>query len=121
VIEHPSVWPGHHAPLGARVHPTAACEATNFAVWAPDASGVDLCLFDDEGSEERLRLTEQSLGVWHGRVPGVGHGQRYGFRAHGPWDPAHGARFNPNKLLLDPRLRAVRAALGGGGRGVRLG
>jgi glycogen debranching enzyme GlgX len=110
VIEQPSVWPGHHAPLGARVHPEATGEATNFAVWAPEATGVDLCLFDDGGpggTEERLRLTERSLGVWHGRVPGVGHGQRYGFRAHGPWDPAQGARFNPNKLLLDPYARAV--------------
>ncbi|MGH3318473.1 MAG: hypothetical protein ACRDO0_20185, partial [Nocardioidaceae bacterium] len=60
MIEQPSVWPGHHAPLGARVHPEATGEAANFAVWAPEATGVDLCLFDDEGTEERLRLTEQS-------------------------------------------------------------
>jgi isoamylase len=99
----PRVWPGHPAPLGAEVHE----DATNFAVWAPQASRVELCLFDDGDAETRLPLTERSLGVWHGRVPGVGAGQRYGFRAHGRWDPERGARFNPAKLLLDPYARAV--------------
>jgi isoamylase len=103
VIHQTPVWPGHHAPLGA----TVLDDATNFAVWAPEATRVELCLFDDAGDETRLPLTERSLGVWHGRVPGVGHGQRYGFRAHGPWDPHRGARFNPAKLLLDPYARAV--------------
>jgi glycogen debranching enzyme GlgX len=103
VIEQPQVWPGHHAPLGA----TVLGDATNFAVWAPEATRMELCLFDDTGVERQLALTERSLGVWHGRVPGVGHGQRYGFRAHGRWDPQHGARFNPAKLLLDPYARAV--------------
>jgi glycogen debranching enzyme GlgX len=97
------VWPGQHAPLGA----TVLDDATNFAVWAPRASRVELCLFDDSGAENRLALTERSLGVWHGRVPGVGHGRRYGFRARGRWDPHAGARFNPAKLLLDPYARAV--------------
>ena len=104
--EQPAVWPGRHEPLGA----TVLDGATNFAVWAPDATRVELCLFDEAGAETRLALTERTLGVWHGRVPGVGAGQRYGFRAHGRWDPAQGARFNPAKLLLDPYARAVSGA-----------
>jgi glycogen operon protein len=97
------VWPGSHHQLGA----TWAAEATNFAVWAPRASAAWICLFDDDGVETRLRLTEHTLGVWHGAVPGVAVGQRYGFRADGPWDPAQGLRFNPAKLLLDPYARAI--------------
>jgi glycogen operon protein len=107
MMEQPAVWPGHHAPLGATVHRQAGHDATNFALWAPQATGVDLCLFDDAGTETRLSLTERSLGVWHGRVPGVGPGRLYGFRAHGPWAPYQGTRFNPAKLLLDPYARAV--------------
>jgi glycogen debranching enzyme GlgX len=103
MIEPPPVWPGHHAPLGA----TVLGDVTNFAVWAPEATRMELCLFGETGAETRLGLTERTLGFWHGRVPGVGHGQRYGFRAHGRWDPYQGARFNPAKLLLDPYARAV--------------
>jgi pullulanase/glycogen debranching enzyme len=72
VIEQPQVWPGHHAPLGA----TVLGDATNFAVWAPEATRMELCLFDDTGVERQLALTERSLGVWHGRGGGVGSGQR---------------------------------------------
>jgi isoamylase len=100
------VWPGHHAPLGA----TVVGDATNFAVWAPEARGVELCLFDGRGHETRRWLSEQSLGVWHGQVPGVGDRQLYGFRAHGRWDPQQGLRFNPAKLLLDPYARAVHGS-----------
>ncbi|MGH3356752.1 MAG: glycogen debranching protein GlgX, partial [Nocardioidaceae bacterium] len=103
MIETPPVWPGHHAPLGAQVDGAA----TNFAVWSSDAVAVELCLFDGDGAERRLPLTERTLGVWHGKVPGVGPGQEYGFRAHGPWDPTRGLRFNPAKLLLDPYAHAV--------------
>jgi glycogen debranching enzyme GlgX len=103
MTDEPRVWPGRHAPLGAE----AGRAATNFAVWAPQATRMDLCLFDDADRETRLPLTEHTLGVWHGRVPGVGPGRRYGFRAHGPWDPDRGARFNPAKLLLDPYARAI--------------
>ncbi|MPZ61667.1 MAG: glycogen debranching protein GlgX [Propionibacteriales bacterium] len=99
----PPVWPGRHTPLGAYADGTA----TNFAVWTPDATGVELCLFDDHGHQTTLDLVERSHGVWYGRVPGVGHGQRYGFRVHGPWDPGRGHRFNPAKLLLDPYAGAV--------------
>jgi len=99
----PQLWPGRHTPLGATVEP----EGTNFAVWAPEATSVHLCLFDAAGRETRCRLDENTLGVWHGFVPGIGTGQRYGFRVDGPWEPARGHRFDPAKLLLDPYARAI--------------
>ncbi len=101
-----AVWPGRNWPLGA----TWGEESTNFAVHAPNATAVWLCLFDDEQRETRHALTERSLGIWHGALPGVRPGQQYGFRADGPWDPARGMRFNPHKLLLDPYARAVSGA-----------
>ncbi|WP_244246997.1 glycogen debranching protein GlgX [Nocardioides euryhalodurans] len=97
------LWPGFHQQLGA----TWAPEATNFAVWAPQATAAWVCVFDEEGTETSHRLTEHTLGVWHGKLPGVRVGQRYGFRTDGPWDPGHGLRFNPAKLLLDPYARAI--------------
>ncbi len=97
------MWPGFHQLLGATWTP----DSTNFAVWSPEATAMWVCLFDDDGDEVRHQLTEHTLGVWHGAVPGVRPGQRYGFRADGPWDPAHGRRFNPEKLLLDPYARAI--------------
>src|SRR5687767_12713801 len=97
------VWPGSHHRLGATWTP----EVTNFAVWAPRATALWVCLFDDEGAETRHRLTEHTLGVWHGGVPDVPVGQRYGFRADGPWEPTQGMPFNPAKLLLDPYARAI--------------
>ncbi|WP_084729988.1 glycogen debranching protein GlgX [Streptacidiphilus neutrinimicus] len=102
------VLPGSWQPLGARFHggPDGR-PGTNFAVWAGGAEGVELCLFDEEGEETRLPLREQTFQVWHGHVPGVGPGTRYGFRVHGRWDPWTGARWNPAKLLLDPYARAV--------------
>jgi isoamylase len=98
-----AVWPGSHEPRGATWSP----ESTNFAVFAPDATSVEVCLFDCDGRETRCRLPEQTLGVWHGAVPGVRVGQRYGFRADGPWSPAHGRVFNRAKLLVDPYARAI--------------
>ncbi|MEU7812469.1 glycogen debranching protein GlgX [Pseudonocardia sp. NPDC049154] len=95
------VLPGAVAPLGA----TVRAGGTNFAV-ASRADAVELCLFDG-ADERRLALTEYDAGVWHGFVPGVGPGQAYGFRAHGPYEPARGLRYNPAKLLLDPYARAV--------------
>ena len=100
------VWPGRNWPLGS----TWSEESTNFAVYAPAATSVLLCLFDGEGEEETEvchTLTERSLGIWHGALPGLARGQRYGFRADGPWDPEQGLRFNRDKLLLDPYARAV--------------
>ncbi|MER7751353.1 glycogen debranching protein GlgX [Kitasatospora sp. NPDC097643] len=101
-------WPGSWQPLGARYRTGQhGPRGTNFALWAAGAEAVDLCLFDDEGRESRHRLTEQDFQIWHGFLPGVGPGTRYGFRVHGRWDPWTGARWNPAKLLLDPYARAV--------------
>ncbi|MET9374363.1 glycogen debranching protein GlgX [Streptomyces sp. NPDC002992] len=104
----PVVWPGAPTPLGARcrVGPDGVT-GTNFALWAGGAEAVELCLFDADGAERRLPLTELTHEIWHGFVPGVEAGQRYGYRVHGRWDPWTGARWNPAKLLLDPYARAV--------------
>ncbi|MFE7790707.1 glycogen debranching protein GlgX [Streptomyces sp. NPDC057460] len=106
--QQPAVWPGAPMPLGARfrVGPDGVA-GTNFALWAGGAEAVVLCLFDEEGNETRLPLTELTHEVWHGFVPGVRPGQRYGYRVHGRWDPWTGARWNAAKLLLDPYARAV--------------
>ncbi|MCB0895813.1 MAG: glycogen debranching enzyme GlgX, partial [Nocardioidaceae bacterium] len=101
--ERSPVWPGRNWPLGS----TWSEESTNFAVHAPRATAAWVCLFDDDGEEHRHRLTEQALGIWHGALPDVRPGTRYGYRVAGPWDPSQGMRFNPNKLLLDPFARAV--------------
>jgi glycogen debranching enzyme GlgX len=98
-----AVWPGRNHPLGSSWSP----EATNFAVYAPNATSVWVCVFDDAGTESQHLLTEHSLGIWHGALPGVAVGTRYGFRADGPWQPGGGFRFNSNKLLLDPYAHAV--------------
>ncbi|HJZ25456.1 MAG TPA: glycogen debranching enzyme, partial [Streptosporangiaceae bacterium] len=95
--------PGRPAPLGA----TPRDGGTNFAVASGLAEAVDLCLFDEAGTETRVRLPEYDEGVWHGFLPGTGPGQAYGFRVHGPWNPGRGLRCNPAKLLLDPYARAV--------------
>jgi glycogen operon protein len=113
VDESVAVWPGRSWPLGA----TWSEEATNFAVYSPEATAVWVCLFDDTpdestgestgGVETRFQLTEHTLGIWHGALPGIPRGQRYGIRAEGPWDPERGLRFNAAKLLLDPYAKAV--------------
>ncbi len=100
------VWPGRGWPLGA----TWSEESTNFAVYAPEATQVWVCFFYDtpDGDlESQHLLTEHTLGVWHGAVPEVPVGQRYGIRADGPWEPRLGFRFNPAKLLIDPYAQAV--------------
>ena len=101
------LWPGHPAPLGA--HWDAAAQGVNFALFSEHADKVELCLFDVRGLREleRITLPERTDGVWHGFVPGIGPGQVYGYRVHGPYLPEQGQRFNPNKLLLDPYARAV--------------
>ena len=95
--------PGTPFPLGA----TARRDGTNFAVASSVADRVDLCLFDETGAEDRVSLRDFDAGVWHGFVPGVGAGQRYGYRVTGPYDPARGLRCNPAKLLLDPYAKAL--------------
>ncbi|MCX7620299.1 MAG: glycogen debranching protein GlgX [Acidimicrobiales bacterium] len=97
------LWPGQPFPLGATYDGTG----TNFSVFSEVAERVELCLFDADGTERRLTLPEVTAFIHHGYVPGVGPGQCYGFRVHGPWDPASGARCNPQKLLLDPYAKAV--------------
>ncbi|WP_179894742.1 glycogen debranching protein GlgX [Streptomyces sp. f150] len=109
----PAVWPGAPMPLGARfrVGPDGVA-GTNFALWAGGAEAVELCLFDERGVETRCPLTELTHEIWHGFVPGVRPGQRYGYRVHGRWDPWTGARWNAAKLLLDPYARAVDGTFG---------
>jgi isoamylase len=99
----PHLWPGSAYPLGA----TYDGSGTNFAVFSEIAERVELSLFDDTGVESRLALPERDAFVWHGYMPNVGPGQRYGFRVHGPYDPSQGHRCNPAKLLLDPYAKAV--------------
>jgi isoamylase len=96
-------WPGSPFPLGAQWDG----EGTNFAIWSTTATAVSVCLFDAAGQETRIPLADRTYHVWHGYVPGVGPGQRYGFRIDGPFDPVKGLFHNPNKLLLDPYARAI--------------
>lgn len=108
-----TVWPGSSEPLGARHHTGPdGVAGTNFALWAAGAEAVELCLFADDGTETRCPLPELTHEIWHGFVPGVPPGQRYGYRVHGRWDPWTGARWNPAKLLLDPYARAVDGEFG---------
>jgi isoamylase len=96
-------WPGNPFPLGA----TWDGEGTNFALWSTTASAVSVCLFDESGAERRVPLEETTYHVWHGYLPGVGPGQRYGYRLAGPYDPRRGFFHNPAKLLVDPYARAM--------------
>ncbi|MBY5162471.1 glycogen debranching protein GlgX [Salsipaludibacter albus] len=102
-MPHYEVWPGSAEPLGASYDGLG----TNFALYSETAEGVELCLFDDDGAETRLELTSFTNHRWHGYVPDVGPGTRYGYRVHGPWDLAAGDRCNPAKLLLDPYARGI--------------
>ncbi len=97
--------PGHPLPLGA----TPSQQGINFAIAAPSASKVELCLFDSTGQNEqqRLPLPECTDGIWHGLLPNARAGLIYGYRVHGPWAPHEGKRFNPAKLLLDPYAREI--------------
>jgi len=97
---HPHVLGVHVADHGADV-----------SVWAPHATGVDLCLFDAKGRESRVPLYGPDAGLWHARVPGIKIGQRYGFRARGPWDPSQGHVFNEHRLLLDPYARGIEGTI----------
>jgi isoamylase len=102
MMEH-EIWPGSSYPLGA----TYDGAGTNFAIFSEVAERVELCLFDERGRETRYTLPEVDAFVWHGYLPGIEPGQRYGFRVHGPHNPARGQRCNPNKLLLDPYAKAI--------------
>src|SRR5690606_27857943 len=99
------VLPGEPAPLGA----TWDGEGTNFAIFSAHAERVELCLFhpNDLTEVERITLPEYTNEIWHGYLPEVGPGTLYGYRVHGPYDPANGHRFNPHKLLIDPYAKAL--------------
>jgi len=79
----------------------------NFALYSAVAERVELCLFDEHGTQTVFDLPERDDGVWHGYLPGCGVGQRYGYRVHGAYDPQRGLRCNPSKLLLDPYARRL--------------
>ena len=96
-------WPGSAYPLGA----TFDGSGTNFALFSEAAEKVELCLFDDDGTETRVRVQEVDAYVWHCYLPQIQPGQRYGYRVHGPYEPKNGKRANPNKLLLDPYAKAT--------------
>ena len=85
----------------------------NFALYSPVAQKVALCLFDEHDAETRIEMTEQNSYVWHNYIPGLQPGQRYGYRVYGPYDPMHGLRCNPNKLLLDPYAKAIEGNIDG--------
>jgi len=97
------IWPGKAYPLGA----TYDGSGTNFAVFSEAAEQVELCLFDVDGAETRVTLPEVDGFVWHGFIPNIEPGQRYGYRVYGHYDPAAGQRCNPNKLLIDPYAKAI--------------
>ncbi len=97
------IWPGRPFPLGA----VWDGGGTNFSLFSEHAEGVELCLFDSAGSEQRIELSERRALNWHCYVPDVGPGQRYGYRVHGPYRPLEGLRFNPAKLLIDPYAKAI--------------
>jgi glycogen debranching enzyme len=109
---------GQPWPLGASWHPPGVAErGVQFAVWAPDATRIELCLFDASGQHElqRVALPACTDGVWHGRLDVDVHAADcvqgdalvYGYRAFGPWAPLHGHRFSPAKVLLDPYAHEV--------------
>ncbi len=98
--------PGAPYPLGA----TADGAGVNFAIFSEHATAATLCLFGGVGGNTevvRIPLADRTEHIWHGYVPGVRAGQRYGYRFAGPYDPPAGHRFNPAKLLLDPYARAL--------------
>src|SRR5712691_10505832 len=100
------VWPGDPYPLGA----TWTGTGENFALYSSHATAVDLCLFDSpDATKERRRipLPEQTAEVWHAFLPDVRPNQLYGYRVHGPYEPDHGHRFNPNKIVMDPYAKSV--------------
>ncbi|MGH2875651.1 MAG: alpha-amylase family glycosyl hydrolase, partial [Solirubrobacteraceae bacterium] len=101
------VWLGRPFPLGA----TWDGHGTNFSIFSEHAERVELCLFDDSGAETRIELPIRRAFNWHCHLPGVGPGQRYGYRVHGPYAPEQGHRFNPAKLLIDPYAKAIEGSV----------
>jgi isoamylase len=102
-----AVWPGEAFPLGS----VWDGHGTNFSIFSENAERVELCLFDAHDNEERIELRERAAFNWHCYLPGVGPGQRYGYRVHGAYDPETGKRFNAAKLLIDPYAKAIDGAV----------
>jgi isoamylase len=100
-------WPGRAFPLGA----VWDGEGTNFSLFSEHAERVELCLFDQDDRETRIDVGDRTAFNWHCYLPGVGPGQRYAYRVHGPYKPTQGHRFNPAKLLLDPYAKAIEGAV----------
>ena len=96
-------FPGNPYPLGA----TWDGKGTNFAIYSERATRMDLCLFDEGETETRVPLHERTAFVWHAYLPGIGPGQRYAYRADGPYEPERGLRFNTANVLLDPYAKAI--------------
>ena len=103
------IRPGSMYPLGASYDGAGV----NFALYSQVAQKVELCLFDEHDAETRIEMTERNSYVWHNYIPGLHPGQRYGYRVYGPYDPMHGLRCNPNKLLLDPYAKAIEGNIDG--------
>ncbi len=101
------VWPGRPFPLGA----TWDGAGTNFSLFSENGQRVELCLYDEGDRETRIELTERTAYNWHCYLPGVGPGQRYGYRVHGPYEPASGHRFNAAKLLIDPYAKVIEGPI----------
>jgi isoamylase len=101
------VWPGRPFPLGA----VWTGDGTNFSIFTENAERVELCLFDGDGGETRIEMPERTAFNWHCFVTGVGPGQHYGYRVHGPYEPGRGHRFNPAKLLIDPYAKAIEGPI----------
>ncbi len=105
-----TIYPGSPYPLGA----TWDGEGVNFAIFSENAEAIELCLFNEEkdASEAvRIPVKERDHHVWHVYIPGLKPGQLYGYRVYGPFDPANGFRFNPNKLLIDPYAKAISGTI----------
>ncbi|HAT1609526.1 TPA: glycogen debranching protein GlgX [Raoultella planticola] len=98
---------GKPTPLGASYDG----KGVNFTLFSAHAERVELCVFDAQGNEQRFDLPARTGNIWHGWLPAAGPGLLYGYRVHGPWDPAQGHRFNPAKLLLDPCCHRVEGVL----------
>ncbi|MGI1248009.1 glycogen debranching protein GlgX [Raoultella ornithinolytica] len=98
---------GKPSPLGASYDG----KGVNFTLFSAHAERVELCVFDAQGNEQRFDLPARTGNIWHGWLAAAGPGLLYGYRVHGPWDPAQGHRFNPSKLLLDPCCHRVEGVL----------
>jgi isoamylase len=104
------IYPGKPYPLGA----SWDGNGVNFALYADNATGVELCLFydkDNDNKEEKIKIVERTHQIWHCYLPGVEPGQLYGYRVNGPYEPKNGHRFNPNKLLIDPYAKAISSVI----------